>query len=179
MKKVKVTCFAIIAVFAVAACSFNGERFYDYQGYKKMLKKKDFNPIETKAVAEVIRNGEKSTVEYTYDAEDSKRWVGTYTEDIDGEEVEMTTYQPLNLKDFISTLPGSATFMKTEVDDAFKFYASKDEYRIVAEIDTDYGHQSGESKFNQDGLCVSAYSLLKDKNGEIKEEETINYTYSK
>ena len=177
-RRIILSCFATLAVFAMAACS-TIERSYDYQGYKKMLEKREFIVEETKAVAEITTDGVKSTIEYTYDAEESMRWVGTYIEEEDGEEVEIKTYQPLNLKDYVSALPGTAIFLKRDVDDIFRFYAKKDEYRITIKNQTEDGLQTGESRYNKDGLCIYSYSALKDKNGLIKNEETINYSYSK
>lgn len=176
MKKIALTCFALITVFSVSACS-TGQ--YKYKSYRRMLEKKEFNPEETKATAKINLNGVESEISYEYDAENSKRWVGTYKEIIDNEEIEMTAYQTLNVKAFVSTLPGMAAMMKQEVDDVYKFYFSKGEYRITAEVLDEDGLKTGESLFNKDGLCTYSYSLIKNKIGEVIEEETINYTYSK
>lgn len=176
MKKIAVFSFIPFLVFAMTACQ-GGEKAYKYEAYKKMLSKRDFNPKETKVHVDVDSNGEKSSYDLTYD-DVSGRWIGTVIEEFEGEEIEMTSYEALNIIPLVSTLTTSASFMNLEVDQAYKLYASKSDYRIVVDFNYKDEKHEGELKFNADGLCTYNYSSTKDKDGKIINEETKTMTYS-
>ena len=176
MKKIAVFSFIPFLVFTITTCQ-GGEKAYKYEAYKKMLSKRDFNPKETKVHVDVDSNGEKSSYDLTYD-DVSGRWIGTVIEEFEGEEIEMTSYEALNIIPLVSTLTTSASFMNMEVDQAYKLYASKSDYRIVADFKYKDEKHEGELKFNADGLCTYNYSSTKDKDGKIINEETKTMTYS-
>lgn len=175
MKKLALVCFTLFGVLSLSACS--GERSYNYEKYKAMLAKKEFAPKETKVHIEIEEDGVKSTSDLTYDF-DYERWTGTVIENFDGEDVEMTTYEALNIVPYVSTLSYTAEYFNSEVNKAYKFYASKDEYRIVMNITNQKGSNEGEVKFNKDGLLTYSYGIVKNKDGETVHEETKVYTYS-
>ena len=176
MKKLAVFSFIPFLVFTMTACQ-GGEKSYKYEAYKKMLSKRDFDPKETKVRVDVDSNGEKSAYDLTYD-DVSGRWLGTVIEEFEGEEIEMTSYEALNIIPLVSTLSASSSFLNMEVDEAYKLYASKNDYRIVANFENKGEINEGELKFNADGLCTYNYSSTKDKDGKIIYEETKTMTYS-
>ena len=93
---------------------------------------------ETKVHIDIEEDGVKTTSDLTYDS-DSGRWIGTVIEDFDGEEIEMTTYEALNIVPFVSTLSKTAEYLNMDVNKAYKFYVSKDEYRIVIKASSGKG----------------------------------------
>ena len=175
MKKKSLVCFAFIGLLSLIACS--SEKVYSYDKYKSLLAKKEFAPQETKVHIDIEEDGVKTTSDLTYDS-DSGRWIGTVIEDFDGEEIEMTTYEALNIVPFVSTLSKTAEYLNMDVNKAYKFYVSKDEYRIVIKASSGKGTNEGETKFNKDGLMTYSYGIMKNKDGETIHEETKTYTYS-
>ena len=172
MKRIAVFSFIPFLVFTMTACQ-GREKSYKYEAYKKMLSKRDFNPKETK----VHVDGDKSAYDLTYD-DVSGRWIGTVIEEFEGEKIEMTSYEALNIIPLVSTLSASSSFLNMEVDEAYKLYASESDYRIVANFENKGEINEGELKFNADGLCTYSYHSTKDKEGKIIKEETKVMTYS-
>ena len=180
MKKIALTCFAALAVFALAACEITSEETYDYASFKAMLAEKEFKIEYKKAHAKVDENGKKSELDYEYD-ETSKRYVADY-EEVDeetGETMRGKSYQALDIVSNVASISVSAEYMKIKVDDAMKFYVTNGEYRIVADFTSEGNKHEGEQKFNKNGLLTYTHSVVKDKDNKVVMEETIEYTYSK
>ena len=178
MKRIISTCLIALSVFAFMGCTTNHERAYKYSGFKAMLNKKNFKHEETKALASITTDGVTKEITYTYDPEESGRWVATYIENDGEDEFEITTYQALDIKDYVSTLKNTIGYKQTEVDQIYKFYVIEEGYKITMNLALENGSQEGELKFNSDGLCFYAYSKMIINQVEIS-EETTTYTYSK
>ena len=175
MKKTTFVCLIAVGLFSLSACS--KERTFKYERYQNMLAKKEFFPKETKVHVDIDINGEKTTEELTYSVKEG-RWIGTVVEKNDDEEIETTIYKALNIIPYVSTLYGNAEYLNKDVDDIYKFYASKEEYRIVNKIAIKETTSEGEIKFNKDGLATYSFFVEKDKDGSAIHQETKLYTYS-
>lgn len=180
MKKIALTCFAALAVFALAACEVTSEETYDYAGFKAMLAEKEFKFEYKKAHAKINEDGKKSELDYEYD-EVSKRFVADY-EKVDeetGETMRGTSYEALDILSQVNSLSVMAEYMKIKIDDAIKFYVTNGVYRVVADFTSGGQKQEGEQKFNKDGYLIYRHSAVKDKDGKVVTEETAEYSYSK
>ena len=180
MKKIALTCFAALAVFAMTACEVTSEETYDYAGFKAMLAEKEFKFEYKKAHAKLNEDGEKSERDYTYD-EVSKRFVASY-EIVDkesGETIRETDYTALDIVTQVNSLTAMAEYLKIKIDDGIKFYVTNGVYRIVADFTNEGQKQEGEQKYNKEGYMIYTHSVVKDKDGKIVMEETAEYSYSK
>ena len=135
----------------------------------------------TKAVAEINTNGEKSTREYTYDA-DYGSWYYQGIINIGGIEFEGPMADKLDINSAIEALDDTiSSYGKTEADleELVKFYATDSSYRIVLESEDEDYKTKAEQKFNAEGLMVYTYNFDLDKESGEKNIITITLLYSK
>lgn len=180
MKKIALTCFAALAVFALAACEITSEETYDYAGFKAMLAEKEFKLEYKKAHAKINEDGKKSELDYEYDGV-SKRFVADY-EEVDeetGETFRGKSYEAFDVVSVVESYSAMAEYLKIKIDDSMKFYVTNGEYRVVADFTSEGQKQEGEQKFNKEGYLIYRHSVVKDKDGKVVMEETAEYSYSK
>ena len=174
MKKILIFGLTALSTFALMGCDMiTGlfEKSYNYNDFKALLADRKLSFKATKATAEIDKDGDKSTINYTYKDGEWK-----YTSTILSAEVELT--EILDVVSDAKTCELSAALVDKDVNDLFKFYAKGDAYRITAEYKTDDEQIKLEYKYGADGLVTYRYNKNTDLESVKTTEKKINYTYS-
>lgn len=174
MKKILVFGLTALSTFALMGCDMiTGlfEKSYNYNDFKALLADRKLSFKATKATAEIDKDGDKSTINYTYKDGEWK-----YKSTILSAEVELT--ETLDVVTDAKACELSAALVDKNVDDLFKFYAKGDAYRITAEYKTDEEQIKLEYKYGADGLVTYRYNKNTDLKSVKTTEKKINYTYS-
>ncbi len=174
MKKILVFGLAALSTFALMGCDMiTGlfEKSYNYNDFKALLADRKLSFKATKATAEIDKDGDKSTINYTYKDGEWK-----YTSTILSAEVELT--ETLDVVSDAKACELAAALVDKDVNDLFKFYAKGDAYRITAEYKTDDEQIKLEYKYGADGLVTYRYNKNTDLKSVKTTEKKINYTYS-
>jgi hypothetical protein len=133
MKKILVFGLTALSTFALMGCDMiTGlfEKSYNYNDFKALLADRKLSFKATKATAEIDKDGDKSTINYTYKDGEWK-----YKSTILSAEVELT--ETLDVVSDAKACEVAAALVDKNVDELFKFYAKGDAYRITAEYKTD------------------------------------------
>lgn len=174
MKKILVFGLTALSTFALMGCDMiTGlfEKSYNYNDFKALLADRRLSFKATKATAEIDKDGDKSTINYTYKDGEWK-----YKSTILSAEVELT--ETLDVVSDAKTCELAAALVDKNVDELFKFYAKGDAYRITAEYKTDEEQIKLEYKYGADGLVTYRYNKNTDLKSVKTTEKKINYTYS-
>ncbi len=174
MKKILVFGLTALSTFALMGCDMiTGlfEKSYNYNDFKALLADRKLSFKATKATAEIDKDGDKSTINYTYKDGEWK-----YKSTILSAEVELT--ETLDVVSDAKTCELAAALVDKNVDELFKFYAKGDAYRITAEYKTDEEQIKLEYKYGADGLVTYRYNKNTDLKSVKTTEKKINYTYS-
>ena len=174
MKKILVFGLTALSTFALMGCDMiTGlfEKSYNYNDFKALLADRKLSFKATKATAEIDKDGDKSTINYTYKDGEWK-----YTSTILSAEVELT--ETLDVVSDAKACELAAALVDKNVDELFKFYAKGDAYRITAEYKTDDEQIKLEYKYGADGLVTYRYNKNTDLKSVKTTEKKINYTYS-
>jgi hypothetical protein len=174
MKKILVFGLTALSTFALMGCDMIAglfEKSYNYNDFKALLADRKLSFKATKATAEIDKDGDKSTINYTYKDGEWK-----YKSTILSSEVELT--ETLDVVSDAKTCELAAALVDKDVDDLFKFYAKGDAYRITAEYKTDDEQIKLEYKYGADGLVTYRYTKNTDLSSVKTTEKKINYTYS-
>ena len=174
MKKILVFGLTALSTFALMGCDMiTGlfEKSYNYNDFKALLADRKLSFKAAKATAEIDKDGDKSTINYTYKDGEWK-----YKSTILSAEVELT--ETLDVVSDAKTCERAAALVDKNVDDLFKFYAKGDAYRITAEYKTDEEQIKLEYKYGADGLVTYRYNKNTDLKSVKTTEKKINYTYS-
>lgn len=174
MKKILVFGLTALSTFALMGCDMiTGlfEKTYNYNDFKALLADRKLSFKATKATAEIDKDGDKSTINYTYKDGEWK-----YKSTILSAEVELT--ETLDVVSDAKSCELAAALVDKDVNDLFKFYAKGDAYRITAEYKTDDEQIKLEYKYGADGLVTYRYNKNTDLKTVKTTEKTINYTYS-
>lgn len=174
MKKILVFGLTALSTFALMGCDMiTGlfEKSYNYNDFKALLADRKLSFKATKATAEIDKDGDKSTINYTYKDGEWK-----YTSTILSAEVELT--ETLDVVSDAKACELAAALVDKNVDELFKFYAKGDTYRITAEYKTDDEQIKLEYKYGADGLVTYRYNKNTDLKSVKTTEKKINYTYS-
>lgn len=174
MKKILVFGLTALSAFALMGCDMiTGlfEKSYNYNDFKALLADRKLSFKATKATAEIDKDGDKSTINYTYKDGEWK-----YTSTILSAEVELT--ETLDVVSDAKACELAAALVDKNVDELFKFYAKGDAYRITAEYKTDDEQIKLEYKYGADGLVTYRYNKNTDLESVKTTEKKINYTYS-
>lgn len=174
MKKILIFGLTALSTFALMGCDMiTGlfEKSYNYNDFKALLADRKLSFKATKATAEIDKDGDKSTINYTYKDGEWK-----YKSTILSAEVELT--ETLDVVSDAKTCELAAALVDKNVDELFKFYAKGDAYRITAEYKTDEEQIKLEYKYGADGLVTYRYNKTTDLKSVTTTEKKINYTYS-
>lgn len=174
MKKILVFGLTALSTFALMGCDMIAglfEKSYNYNDFKALLADRKLSFKATKATAEIDKDGDKSTINYTYKDGEWK-----YKSTILSAEVELT--ETLDVVSDAKTCELAAALVDKNVDELFKFYAKGDAYRITAEYKTDEEQIKLEYKYGADGLVTYRYNKNTDLKSVKTTEKKINYTYS-
>jgi hypothetical protein len=174
MKKILVFGLTALSTFALMGCDMiTGlfEKSYNYNDFKALLADRKLSFKATKATAEIDKDGDKSTINYTYKDGEWK-----YKSTVLSAEVELT--ETLDVVSDAKTCELAAALVDKNVDELFKFYAKGDAYRITAEYKTDEEQIKLEYKYGADGLVTYRYNKNTDLKSVKTTEKKINYTYS-
>lgn len=174
MKKILIFGLTALSTFALMGCDMiTGlfEKSYNYNDFKALLADRKLSFKVTKATAEIDKDGDKSTINYTYKDGEWK-----YKSTILSAEVELT--ETLDVVSDAKTCELAAALVDKNVDELFKFYAKGDAYRITAEYKTDEEQIKLEYKYGADGLVTYRYNKTTDLKSVTTTEKKINYTYS-
>ena len=190
MKKAFLLGITLLATFSLTGCEMlegilqggqdliDQKKEYKYDDFVVEIADDDFSFNYTKCKASIDKDGEKSEIEYTYDAE-SKQWYGEETKEKDGETTTTKYYETLDVVNFTKSCPLTAAFLDKQVDSVFKFYTTKNGYIITASYKDSNQQAEAEYNFNKEGLMTS----LSEKNTDLKSVEAktrkISYSYSK
>ena len=173
MKKILLLGLTALSTFALMGCDMiTGlfEKSYNYNDFRALLADRKLSWKVTKATAEIDRDGEKSTINYTY-----KDGAWTYKEEILGIEYDST--ETLDVINDVQQCEVASVLGK-KVDDLFKFYATNNSYHITAEYKTDDEQIKLEYKYREDGLVTYRYRKNTDLSSVKSTERKINYSYS-
>lgn len=174
MKKILLFGLTALSTFALMGCDMiTGlfEKSYNYNDFKALLADRKLSFKATKATAEIDKDGDKSTINYTYKDGEWK-----YKSTVLSAEVELT--ETLDVVTDAKTCELAAALVDKNVDELFKFYAKGDAYRITAEYKTDEEQIKLEYKYGADGLVTYRYNKNTDLKSVKTTEKKINYTYS-
>ena len=182
MKKVLLMGLIALGAMSLTGCEMiqgllNGEKQYNEADFKVLLADKDFSfpYIKCKGVRDV--DGKVTEREYTYNAGDGA-WHYTYMESIGGTEFEAEGSLYLDIVNDVKDCSSAAKLVGGSVDQIFKFYTTKDGYKITADYQTTDKKTELEFIYNKEGL--STYRYTKTTNLETVHASTKkeNFTYS-
>lgn len=182
MKKILLVGLAALGMMSLTGCEMiqgliNGEKKYNEADFKVLIADKHFAFSVTKCHGVRDVNGEKTERDYTYDSSDGA-WHYTYMENIGGTEFEAEGSLYLDVINDVKDCDSISKLVKQSVDSIFKFYTTKDGFKITANYQTD--DQKTELKFlyNSDGLATSRYSKTTFLDSVKSTEKTETFTYS-
>lgn len=173
MKKLLAIGLSLIGLMSITACDkiadfINMEKSYKYDDFKAMLADRKLSFDKNKCIAIIDVDGEQSSREYFYIDNLWRYQEGSFVYNVH-----------LDVINDAIDCEMAAAFLNKKVDQVFKFYATKNTYRIVGENKTDAEQNTMEYKFGEDGLRTTTYEKHVDL-AAIKTSETkTNYTYSK
>ena len=166
MKKAFLLGVTLLATFSLTGCEMienllkggqdliDEKKDYKYDDFAVLIAGTEFKFDFTKCTAETDLAGEKSTIEYTYNAED-KLW----HYDNNGADGK----KDLSIAEFLQDIKLSASLLKKSVDSIYKFSASKKGYEITATYKNETNQVDGEYTFNVEGLIT----LNNEKNTDL------------
>ena len=191
MKKAFALGLSVMAVFALTGCDMinsilqggkeaivDEKKQYYYEDFVVEIAAKDFQFDFTKCKAEIDNDGEKSEINYTYDAENNK-WTYETVKEENGEEVTKTKSTNLDVINYTKDSKTSAALMDKKPDAIFKYYTVKNGYIITGSYKDDLQKLDLEYNFNEYGLLTSAKEDKTDLNKIENHVKQITYTYSK
>lgn len=182
MKKIVAFALAFLGTMSLTGCDviqgfISGEKSYNYNDFKALLADRKLSFTNTKAVAKIDKDGNESTREYNYDADD-KAWKYKYKTTILGEEIEMDGSAQLDVINDAKSCELAAALVKKKTDELFKFYAKNDSYRITADYKTDDEQIKFEYKYRADGLIDEKYEKNTNLKSITSTETKTKFTYS-
>ena len=182
MKKVLMVAMMTFGTLALTGCEMiqsllKGEKQYNNADFKVLIADADlsFSYKTCKGVRTV--NDKESERNYTYNSSD-KAWHYTYIENIAGTEFEREASVYLDIKSDLLECDAAAKLVKKNVDSIFKFYTTKDGYKMTADYQTEDQKTELEYVYNKNGLVTYRYSkttFLDTVNATVKKE---TFTYS-
>lgn len=173
MKKAFLLGVTLLATFSLTGCEMvqnllkggqdliNEKKDYKYDDFAVLIADKDFTFTYTKCTADIENDGNKSTIEYTYNKED-KLW--HYETEAGSDKTS-----DLGIVAFVKSCNTSAALLNKSVDSIFKFSASKNGYEITALYKTKEMQVDGEYTFNTAGLVT----LNSEKMTDLKTVEAV------
>ena len=182
MKKVLMVALMAFGTLALTGCEMiqsllKGEKQYNNADFKVLIADADlsFSYKTCKGIRTV--NDKESERNYTYNSSD-KAWHYTYIENIAGTEFEREASVYLDIKSDLLECDAAAKLVKKNVDSIFKFYTTKDGYKMTADYQTEDQKTELEYVYNKNGLVTYRYSkttFLDTVNATVKKE---TFTYS-
>ena len=181
MKKTFLLGVTLLATFCLTGCEMienllqggqdllNEKKDYKYDDFAVLIADKIFTFDYTKCTAEKEIGDIKSTIEYTYNAED-KLW-HYQTEAGDDKKDD------LSIVEFLQDVKLSAALLNKSVDSIYKFSASKNGYAITATYKNDSNQVDGEYTFNVEGLITLNNEKNTDLNTVKAVTKKITYKY--
>ena len=158
MKKAFLLGLVMLSTVALSGCEMiegllkggedliNEKKDYTYDDFAVLLADKGFTWSYTKCSAIVEKDGEKSSIDYTYNKED-KLW--HYTS---GDNDKTSS---LDIISFVKSCKLNAALLNKSVDSVYKFSASKNGYLITANFKNSEYQVDGEYNYNTEGLVTS------------------------
>ena len=182
MKKLLLVGLIAFGAMSLTGCEMiqgllNGEKKYNEADFKVLIADKDFSfSYKTcKGVRDV--DGTVTERNYTYDSSDGA-WHYTYTENINGTDIEMNGSLCLDVVNDVKDCSAAAKLVGQSVDSIFTFYTTKDGYKIKADYQTKEQKTELEFVYNKEGLSTYRYTKttnLEKVHASTKKE---NFTYS-
>ncbi len=182
MKKVLMVALMAFGTMALTGCEMiqsllKGEKQYNNADFKVLIADADlsFSYKTCKGVRTV--NDKESERNYTYNSSD-KAWHYTYMESIGGTEFEAEGSVYLDIKNDLIECDLAAKLVKKSVDSIFKFYTTKEGYKMTADYQSEEQKTELEYIYNKNGLVTYRYSKntnLSTVNATVKKE---TFTYS-
>ena len=181
MKKSFLLGVTLLATFSLTGCEMienllkggqdiiNEKKDYKYDDFAVLVADKNFTFSYTKCTAEKDLAGEKTTIEYTYNAED-KMW---HYETESGTDKKVD----LGIVNFLQDVKLSAALLNKSVDSIYKFSASKNGYEITANYKNDSNQIDGQYTFNVEGLITLNSEKNTDLNTVKAVTKKITYKY--
>lgn len=179
MKKAFLLGIVMMSTFALAGCDMvegllkggedilNEKKDYKYDDFAVLIADKNFTWSYRICTAAIEYNGEKSSVEYTYNSDD-QAW--HYTDN------DKDKTAKLDLVSFVKSCKANATVLGKSVDSVYKFSASKSGYLVTANYKNSEFQVDGEYNYSADGLVTSENE--KQTNLQTVEAITRKVTYS-
>lgn len=182
MKKVLMVALIAFGTMALTGCEMiqsllKGEKQYNNADFKVLIADADLSFSYTKCKGIRTVNDKESERNYTYDSSD-KAWHYTYMESIGGTEFEAEGSVYLDIKNDLIECDLAAKLVKKSVDSIFKFYTTKEGYRMTADYQNEEQKTELEYIYNKNGLVTYRYSKntnLSTVNATVKKE---TFTYS-
>ena len=181
MKKAFLLGTTLLAVFSLTGCDLlnnllqggqdliDEKKDYKYDDFAVLVADKNFSFSYTKCTAEKEYADEKSTIEYTYNAED-KLW---HYETESGSDKS----EDLGIVEFLQGVKMSAKLLNKSVDSIYKFSSSKNGYEITATYKDDDQQIDGQYTFNVEGLITLNSEKKTDLNTVKAVTKKITYKY--
>jgi len=183
MKKAFLLGATLLATFSLTGCEMienllkggqdliNEKKDYKYDDFAVLIADKNFSFNYTKCTADIESDDKKSTVEYTYNAED-KLW---HYESESGDDKSVD----LGIVAFVKSCNLSASLLDKSVDSIYKFSASKNGYAITALYKTKEIQVDGEYTFNTEGLITLNSEKMTNLQSVEASTKKSTYKYSK
>ena len=176
MKKVLAISLLAFTSIALTGCEIinsllNGEKQYNEADFKVLIADADLSFSYTKCKGVRTVNDKESEREYTYDSTDNA-WHYTYIDNIAGSDIEMKGSVLLDIKNDLIECDLVAKLVKRSVDSIYKFYTTKDGYKMTASYQNDDSKTELEYLYNKNGLASYKYSKTTNLN-------TVNATTKK
>lgn len=182
MKKVLMVAMMTFGTLALTGCEMiqsllKGEKQYNSADFKVLIADADlsFSYKTCKGIRTV--NDKESERTYTYNSSDNA-WHYTYMESIGGTEFEAEASIYLDIKNDLKESDLVAKLVKRNVDSVYKFYTTKEGYRMTADYQDEEQKTELEFVYNKNGLATYKYSKttnLSTVNATVKKE---TFTYS-
>ena len=186
MKKAFLLGVALLATFSLTGCDMiqkliqggqdvvDEKKEYNYDDFAVLIAGTKFSFDYTKCTEVIELNDEKTTHEYTYDSENNIWYYVTGSEDD-----PITHTVNVEIANFVKQCKDVSAILKKNVDNIFKFSASKKGYFITAHYKTDSTQLDGEYDFNTDGLKTLFDETQTDLDSVKATKRKVTYTYSK
>ena len=183
MKKAFLLGVTLLATFSLTGCEMiekllqggqdvvDEKKTYNYDDFVVLIAGTKFTFDYTKCTEELELEEEKTTHVYTYNSENNS-W---YYYD---EESDTTKTVNVEITNFVKQCKDISTILKKNVDNIFKFSASKKGYFITSQYKTDAVQIDGEYNFNTSGLMTLFDETQTDLNSVKATKRKVTYTYS-
>lgn len=181
MKKVLTIAVMALGTLALTGCDIiqsllNGEKQYNEADFKVLIADQNFSFSYTTCKGVRNVNDKESERTYTYNSSD-KAWHYTYIENIAGTDIEMDGSITLDIKTDLLECDAASKILKKSVDSIFKFYTTKEGYKMTGDYQTEDQKTELEYLYNKEGLATYRYSkttFLDTVNATVKKE---TFTY--